>query len=143
LQTAEAQPSAPPAAKGNLSGRKILVLENDPAVVEAMEGLLANWGCEFKVGRSTRDALEALESLTWIPDLIIADHHLDHGNLGTETLAQLFTILPTKVPAILATADASETVVEDAKRLGVEHMPKPVKPAQLRALATHLINGGE
>ncbi|WP_306150409.1 MULTISPECIES: hybrid sensor histidine kinase/response regulator [unclassified Roseibium] len=143
LQTAEAQPSAPPAAKGNLSGRKILVLENDPAVIEAMEGLLANWGCEFKVGRSTRDALEALESLRWIPDLIIADHHLDHGNLGTETLAQLFTILPTKVPAILATADASETVVEEAKRLGVEHMPKPVKPAQLRALATHLINGGE
>jgi len=143
LQNPETQQSAPPAAKGNLSGRRILVLENDPAVVEAMEGLLANWGCEFKVGRSTRDALEALESLRWIPDLIIADHHLDHGNLGTETLAQLFTILPTKVPAILATADASETVVGEAKRLGVEHMPKPVKPAQLRALATHMINGGE
>ena len=143
LQNPETQQSALPAAKGNLSSRRILVLENDPAVVEAMEGLLANWGCEFKVGRSTRDALEALESLRWIPDLIIADHHLDHGNLGTETLAQLFTILPTKVPAILATADVSETVVEEAKRLGVEHMPKPVKPAQLRALATHMINGGE
>jgi signal transduction histidine kinase/CheY-like chemotaxis protein len=137
-----AQPLLTP-ANANLADKKILVLENDPAVLEAMQGLLATWGCDFKMARSSQQAEDALDDLDWIPDLIIADHHLDFGNLGTDTLAKLFAILPARVPAILATADGSETVIDQANRLGVEHMPKPVKPAQLRALATHLINGGE
>lgn len=136
----EVSSPVPAPANTNLAGKKILVLENDPAVIEAMQGLLTSWGCNFKVARSTREAKSALDSLEWRPDLIIADHHLDFGNLGTETLAQLFEILPSKVPAILATADASAAVIEQANRLGAEHMPKPVKPAQLRALASHLIS---
>ncbi|QDG74971.1 hybrid sensor histidine kinase/response regulator [Labrenzia sp. PHM005] len=143
VRIGESIQSAPAPANANLAGKKILVLENDPAVLEAMKGLLATWGCDFKMARSTHQALTALDSNSWIPDLIIADHHLDFGNLGTDTLVHLFGILPVRVPAILATADASEAVVEQAASLGVEHMRKPVKPAQLRALATHLINGGE
>ncbi|WP_420412712.1 hybrid sensor histidine kinase/response regulator [Roseibium sp.] len=143
VRTGESVQSVPAPANANLAGKKILVLENDPAVLEAMKGLLATWGCDFKMARSTHQALTALDSNSWIPDLIIADHHLDFGNLGTDTLVHLFGILPVRVPAILATADASEAVVEQAASLGVEHMRKPVKPAQLRALATHLINGGE
>ncbi|WP_156959011.1 response regulator, partial [Labrenzia sp. DG1229] len=132
-----------PAANANLAGKKILVIENDPAVLEAMEGLLAKWGCLYRIARSTPQALEALEGMTWLPDLIIADHHLDFGHLGTDTLERLFDVMPLRVPAILATADSSQTLVEHAKHLGVEHLPKPVKPAQLRALATHLINSNK
>lgn len=132
-----------PAANANLAGKKILVIENDPAVLEAMEGLLAKWGCHYRIARSTPQALEALEGMTWLPDLIIADHHLDFGHLGTDTLERLFDVMPLRVPAILATADSSQTLVEHAKHLGVEHLPKPVKPAQLRALATHLINSNK
>ncbi|WP_305989093.1 hybrid sensor histidine kinase/response regulator [Roseibium sp. MMSF_3544] len=149
---AEAPPSVVNAApvapatlptNANLAGKKILVIENDPAVLEAMEGLLANWGCQYRIARSTPQAIDALEGTTWLPDLIIADHHLDFGHLGTDTLERLFDLLPVRVPAILATADASQSVTERARHLGVEHLPKPVKPAQLRALATHLINSSK
>lgn len=143
LSNSAPAPSPSPAANANLSGRKILVIENDPAVLEAMEGLLAKWGCHYRIARSTPQALDALEGMTWLPDLIIADHHLDFGHLGTDTLERLFDVLPVRVPAILATADASQTLIERAKHLGVEHLPKPVKPAQLRALVTHLINSNK
>ncbi|WP_299483649.1 hybrid sensor histidine kinase/response regulator [uncultured Roseibium sp.] len=130
-------------SNANLTGKKILVIENDPAVLEAMAGLLSKWGCYYRIARSTPQALEALDNNNWLPDLIIADHHLDFGHLGTDTLERLFSVLPVRVPAILATADASQGLAEHAKALGVEHLPKPVKPAQLRALATHLINSGK
>ncbi|WP_298962059.1 hybrid sensor histidine kinase/response regulator [uncultured Roseibium sp.] len=124
----------------SLKGKKILVIENDPAVLEAMEGLLATWGCIYRIARSCDQTLEAVDAVSWVPDLIIADHHLDFGDLGTSTLEKLFELLPSRVPAILATADASQGVIDRARELGVEHLTKPVKPAQLRALATHLIN---
>jgi len=143
IRSGDVTQPAPVPVNANLAGRKILILENDPAVLEAMQGLLETWGCEFKVARSTQQARDAIDGTAWIPDLIIADHHLDFGNLGTDTLGQLLPTLPVRVPAILATADASQSVVDEANRLGVKHMRKPVKPAQLRALATHLINGGE
>ncbi|WP_421980776.1 hybrid sensor histidine kinase/response regulator [Roseibium sp.] len=140
-----ATPVAPVSAhsNANLTGKKILVIENDPAVLEAMAGLLSNWGCLYRIARSTSQSIAALDGGDWLPDLIIADHHLDFGDLGTDTLERLFDILPARVPAILATADASQALSERAKQLGVEHLPKPVKPAQLRALATHLINSNK
>lgn len=59
------------------------------------------------------------------------------------TLEALADLLPKQVPAILATADgASETVLE-ASRIGAEHMAKPIKPAQLRALMSHLVSVDE
>ncbi|QFT34569.1 Signal transduction histidine-protein kinase BarA [Labrenzia sp. THAF82] len=124
----------------SLKGKKILVIENDPAVLEAMEGLLSTWGCIYKIARSCDQAVAAVDAAAWVPDLIVADHHLDFGDLGTSTLEKLFELLPSRVPAILATADASQGVIDRARELGVEHLTKPVKPAQLRALATHLIN---
>lgn len=140
-----AAPVAPVSVHSNasLAGRNILVIENDPAVLEAMAGLLSNWGCLYKIARSTTQSIAALDDGNWVPDLIIADHHLDFGDLGTDTLERLFDLLPARVPAILATADASQALSERAKQLGVEHLPKPVKPAQLRALATHLVNSNK
>ncbi|MEO0977920.1 MAG: ATP-binding protein [Pseudomonadota bacterium] len=140
-----AAPVAPVSAHSNasLAGKNILVIENDPAVLEAMAGLLSNWGCLYRIARSTTQSIAALDDGNWLPDLIIADHHLDFGDLGTDTLERLFDTLPARVPAILATADASQALGERAKQLGVEHLPKPVKPAQLRALATHLINSNK
>lgn len=131
------RPSA--ATNANLAGKKVLIIENDPAVLEALEGLLQIWGCIYKAASSTDQAVEALEGLAWQPELIIADHHLDFGHLGLDALETLFDVIGTRVPAILATADPSPGVADRAQRLGVEHMPKPVRPAQLRALATHLI----
>lgn len=128
---------------GSLAGKQILLVENDPAVIDAMTGLLDTWGCAFRIARDTKQALEALDGAAWVPDLVIADQQLDHGDLGTLTLEALADLLPKQVPAILATADgASETVLE-ASRIGAEHMAKPIKPAQLRALMSHLVSVDE
>jgi signal transduction histidine kinase len=138
-------PASPPmiSMDGSLVGKKILLIENDPAVVDAMTGLLDTWGCAFRIATDTKQAMAALNGGTWVPDLVIADQQLDRGDLGTLTLQALGNVLPKHVPAILATADGADETVLEASRLGVEHMVKPIKPAQLRALMSHLVSINE
>lgn len=127
-----------PANDATLSGRRVLLLENDIEVTRAMSILLDGWGCEHRIAASHAEAEEVLNE-GFVPDLIIADQHLDHGDHGTQTVAALARRLRRRVPAILATADISEPVMRDAASLGAEFMAKPVKPAQLRALMAHML----
>jgi CheY-like chemotaxis protein len=103
-----------------------------------MSTLLDGWGCEHRIAASQAGADELLDE-GFVPELIIADQHLDHGDQGTRTVAALLQRLRRRAPVILATADISEAVVKDAANLGAEFMAKPVKPAQLRALMAHLL----
>ncbi len=69
------------------------------------------------------------------PDVIIADYHLDEGN-GVETVRALRENLGRMVPAILATADRSLEVRDEAARAEIVILNKPLKPAPLRAQLT-------
>lgn len=122
-----------------LFGTKVLLIEDDDAVLEATNALLQRWQCVVRTATSTDTALDALGDTAWIPDIIIADQHLDHGDFGSETITEARAYLQRAVPALLITADASEELQQASRSFGIELMRKPVKPAQLRALLAHLL----
>jgi signal transduction histidine kinase len=122
-----------------LYGVRILLVENDAAVMEAMVTLLERWHCSVRVASSTREAIDWLGDTDWAPDLIIADQHLDHGDLGSITIDEARQYLGRAVPSLIVTADPSEALTIAARRSGIELMHKPVKPAELRALMAHLL----
>ncbi|MDX8451364.1 hybrid sensor histidine kinase/response regulator [Mesorhizobium sp. VK9D] len=122
-----------------LFGTKVLLVENDADVLSAMTSLLERWQCLVRAATSTDDALDLLGDTAWVPDIIIADQHLDGGDLGTATIAEVRDYLGRPVPALIVTADGSEPVAKAARSAGIELMRKPLKPAQLRALLAHLL----
>ncbi|TIP06377.1 MAG: hybrid sensor histidine kinase/response regulator [Mesorhizobium sp.] len=122
-----------------LFGTKVLLVENDADVLSAMTSLLERWQCLVRAATSTDDALDLLGDTDWVPDIIIADQHLDGGDLGTATIAEVRDYLGRPVPALIVTADGSELVTKAARAAGIELMRKPLKPAQLRALLAHLL----
>ncbi|AZO07284.1 MULTISPECIES: hybrid sensor histidine kinase/response regulator [unclassified Mesorhizobium] len=122
-----------------LFGTKVLLVENDADVLSAMTSLLERWQCLVRAATSTDDALDLLGDTDWVPDIIIADQHLDGGDLGTATIAEVRDYLRRPVPALIVTADGSELVAKAARSAGIELMRKPLKPAQLRALLAHLL----
>jgi len=135
-ETPDPTPEAP---RGyGLYGVKVLVVENDQTVREAMAALLTRWTCTVEVAASRSEALGRFAA-GWRPDLIIADQHLDHGDLGSATIHAARAAIGWNVPALIVTADPSDALVDEARRLGVELMHKPVKPAELRALMAHLL----
>ena len=122
-----------------LFGTKVLLVENDADVLQAMTFLLERWQCLVRAATSTDDALDLLGDTDWVPDIVIADQHLDGGDLGTTTIAEVRDYLGRAVPALIVTADGSEAVAKAARAAGIELMRKPLKPAQLRALLAHLL----
>ncbi|MGB6117901.1 MAG: hybrid sensor histidine kinase/response regulator [Mesorhizobium sp.] len=121
-----------------LFGMRVLVIENDEPVMHAMEALLGRWHCAVRSAATAGRALELLDG-EWVPDLIIADQHLDHGDLGSDTIRRLRSKVGRHVPALLVTADPSPELAAEARRSGIEMMHKPVKPAELRALMAHML----
>ena len=122
-----------------LFGTRVLLVENDPDVLGAMTSLLERWQCAVRAATSTEEALDALGDTAWTPDIVIADQHLDSGDLGTNTITEIRDYLGRPVPALLVTADNSELIDRAAQAAGIELMRKPLKPAQLRALLAHLL----
>ena len=122
-----------------LANTRIIVIENDLSALQAMEALLTQWGCELRLASSTRETLDALQlEQAWVPDLIIADQHLNNNERGTSVIRIIRQLTGRRIPAVVVTADPSERLWKMADQGRIEVMQKPVKPAQLRALLTHM-----
>lgn len=122
-----------------LSSTRILIIENDLAALQAMEALLGQWGCELRLASSAQEAIGALNNENaWIPEIIVADQHLNNGERGTSVVRVIRQLIGRQVPAVIVTADPSERLWKMADQRQFDVMQKPVKPAQLRALLTHL-----
>lgn len=124
----------------NLFGIDVLLIENDRAVMGAMVSLLEGWSCTVRMASQMDETLDMLRESAWRPDIILADQHLDEGDLGSQTIEYVRSFLGSPVPAVIITADPSEELSDYAKLADIEIMRKPLRPAELRALMTHLLS---
>jgi len=142
--TEEVSKSADVSRLQGVLGTRILLIENDLAVSHAMCDLLKRWHCEIRVAKNTQEAISQLNAPNWSPDVIIADQHLDHGDLGTDTITKARDMAANTAdkptPAIIITADPSDALEQHTRKHNIELMYKPVKPAQLRALLAHVLS---
>jgi Na+/proline symporter/signal transduction histidine kinase/ActR/RegA family two-component response regulator len=131
----------PPPAVGRIAGLRVLVIDNEPAVVEGMQTLLEGWGCVVIAAASGTEALARLRERGLSPDIILVDYHLDSGT-GLAAVAGLRTALGTRalaqVPVIVITADHSAELQREARLGGCTLLRKPLKAAALRALMYQL-----
>lgn len=112
----------------------VLCLDNEARVREAMAALLGGWGCNVATAASQAEALDAVARAGRLPDLVLADLHLDEGADGLDAVVALREAWGRAVPAALVTADRDPTLRLRARAQQVELLHKPVKPASLRAL---------
>ena len=122
-----------------MQGLRILCVDNEAAIIEAMEGLLRHWGCDVRSALSLKqiDRERLLEG--WYPDLVLMDYHLDQTS-GLDAIEWLRHNLGGHLPAALVTADRSPAVRALAEERGIAVVTKPVKPAALRATISGLAN---
>jgi CheY-like chemotaxis protein len=121
----------------NLAGLRILCVDNERAVLDAMEGLLRGWGCDVRSARSLKDIDKDGLLLGWLPDLVLMDYHLDQTS-GLDAVEWLRHNVGGHLPAALVTADRTPQVRALAEERGIAVVTKPVKPAALRAAISGL-----
>ena len=122
-----------PKVMGDLKGVTVLCVDNEQHIVRGMRALLEQWGCYVVTAANLHDSLTNWTS-SIPPDMIIADYHLDEGELGTELIETLRLHWRQTLPAIIISADDGELVREHAKKMGVHYLSKPVPAASLRAM---------
>ncbi|OHY81043.1 ATP-binding protein [Marinobacter sp. AC-23] len=123
----------------SFAGLRVLVIDNEPAVLESMKLLLERWGCLVITSPDEHQALEYLRQAEDLPAAMLADYHLDDKKTGWQAIEAVRTLLGKPLPAALVTADCSYELRKQMRAQNLPILNKPVKPNRLRALLTSLL----
>ncbi len=107
--------------------RSAILIENDLQILAAMVELLETRNIKAIPTVSAEEAAEAIDTLESVPDLIVADYHLDDGT-GLEAIEHLRHKCGCNIPAVIVTANHSPTLKSDLARNDVALLWKPLKP---------------
>jgi CheY-like chemotaxis protein len=131
---------APDLAEDRLAGRRVLCLENEPAVLSGIEALLSSWGCQIVAVCDRESAMGWVRRREAVPDILLVDYHLDRDESGLELAEQIQELCGTRVPGIVITADHTQDAQTAANARGWQILRKPVKPAALRAVMNSVLH---
>jgi Na+/proline symporter/CheY-like chemotaxis protein len=111
-----------------LAGLRVLCVDNEPAILDALTALLDRWGAQAVTARSVAEARASDGPF----DAALVDLHL--GDDEPDGLAAVDALRAQGVRRIaLVTADTRDGLKEKAAAAGAVLLPKPVKPAALKA----------
>ncbi|MDA8127265.1 MAG: ATP-binding protein [Betaproteobacteria bacterium] len=134
------QPPAPAPAPGQIPGDAlVLLVDDESAILRGMAELFDNWNLDLVTAHSADEAEHWLASLGRVPDVIVSDYRLPDDVDGIEVIARLRQTLGRDIPAILVTGDTAPDTILRISKAGFPLLHKPLRPAKLRALLTHLI----
>jgi two-component system, sensor histidine kinase len=105
----------------SLAGHRVLVIEDDPMVTNALLAVLALWGAEVRHVMN----YEELALGSWIPRVILCDHRLPGSLNGLDTLDRLKASYP-QAACILQTGEISPEIPLKAQARGYTLLAKPV-----------------
>jgi len=120
-----------------LDGRRVLVVEDEPAVRSGLAVLLRSWGATVSSfdgaapclawAAATRDADQA-------PELLIVDYRLGGASTGVDVIAALRARFGAGLPAIVVTGSLLSSHEQEATDHDFHLLIKPVAPSKLRAM---------
>ena len=121
------------------AGRLIIVVDDDPSIVEGLGMILETWGYTVLTALSVADLSGRLGGLSEPPALVLADHFLPGGHTGAEVVAMVRSQCGATVPAIVLTGDTTPERQAEADAAGCRLLHKPVLPGALKAALEELI----
>ena len=134
--------NAPLAApRSQVSGPRILLVDDDPGVLKGLRGLLSDEGFSPVEARSAAEALRLLDAPGQPPALMLLDLRMP-GETGLELLARLPRPLP--VPVVVLSGEASPAEAVQALKLGAtDFVEKPPSPERLLTALRNALALGE
>lgn len=123
----------------DVSRARVLVIEDDRLVLDALGVLLGEWGCAVVGADSAEAALTALDTMPQPPELIIADLRLKGAANGIVAIRQITKALDSAVPGLILTGDTDPKRLREARLSGYPLLHKPVAPLALRAALAGLL----
>lgn len=121
----------------DLTGTRVLVIDDDETVRAAMAELLTSWGAWCEVVESADEAVAMLQRFT--PQVVVADYRLRSHRNGHEAIELVRSHVRCHVPAVLVTGDTAADRIREAQSTGVTLLHKPVPAGQLYQVLSELL----
>ena len=116
---------------------KILIAEDEPVMLMAIEAKLRNEGYEVTAAKDGSEALQAIEFST--PDLIITDILMPYTS-GLELISIVKSTANKNIPVIVLSGLGQEETVLEAFQLGADDfLTKPFNPVELSLRVKRLL----
>lgn len=113
----------------SLEKLKVLYVEDDHRVRQAVIPMLQSWGCEVNMAADASGVIRMVENKQNEPDLILSDYGLPGNINGLQVIAMVRKYFGRQIPALLVSGDMQLT---EAKTYGIPLLAKPLRPARLR-----------
>jgi len=134
------QPPASASVPGQIpEDALVLLVDDESAILRGMAELFDNWNIDLVTAHSAAEAVQWLDSLDRVPDVIVSDYRLPDDTDGIEVITRLRQKFGRDIPAILVSGDTAPDTILRISQAGLPLLHKPLRPAKLRALLTHLI----
>lgn len=117
-----------------------VLIDDEDAILRAMEELFDSWEIDLVAARTMEDAIQVLNETGRTPDAVISDYRLPGSLDGTDVLKAFRERYGARLPAIILTGDTSPESIQTLNEAGFTVLHKPVRPARLRSLLTHLLS---
>jgi two-component system OmpR family response regulator len=108
----------------------VVVIDDDPLVLEATGGLLRSWGFRVITAETDAEAMTRLAGEGQRPDLIVCDYRLSEGSRGTEVIDRLRSAF--EIPALLISGDGAAPMADSGPG-SYNLLHKPLDAAKFRA----------
>ncbi len=112
---------------------RVVVIDDDPEILAAMQALLADWGWRVHAATDVDALAPVLLAEQGVPDLLISDFRLRDGASGLDAVARLRDEYNDDIPAILITGDTAPERLAEAQASGLLLLHKPVRDQELQA----------
>lgn len=136
------QPDTPAVVTApRLAGRRVLLVEDDAMVLNAMQALLTGWQMDLRCA-SRGDVAAALGACgpDWVPECVLCDFRLPGSLDGVALLDVLFEHFPDAV-GILQTGELAHNVQAQARQAGYMVLSKPIEPGVLAQTLAAVLAG--
>ena len=124
-------------ADANFSGKKVLVVDDDPQILASMLSVLKSWQCECRGSESAKEALAQLDGFT--PDILLVDYRLRENKTGREAIESIRAFTNKHIPAIIITGDTGSDRIIESQSADALLLHKPASTRQLQRMMRSLL----
>jgi DNA-binding NtrC family response regulator len=119
---------------------RVLVVDDEPTVVDAMAVILADHGCEVRTALSRAEAVSLFDSFPF--DLVFTDFRLPDSD-GIEVLAQAKAHRPSAEVVLMTGHGSLDVTIEAIKKGAYYYLEKPFTPDQVLMLTDRALQFAE
>jgi len=130
---------APPRVPSASDKARILIVEDDPEVLDLLDMMLRDRGHETLLAPDGPAALALVAEADAPPDLVLTDYNLPGGLNGLALAEELRRAVDRDVPAIVLTGDISTLAMRRISQQDVLHLAKPVTVEKLARAVSDLL----